>query len=384
MAIPTKLSILDYLTHKETRAVAALFMMNAFLFSQWVVRIPDIKELLGLTDASLGFALLASPLGVVIITPLVSVGIRKLGPGKISILGGITYAFTIIAIGFVNSYTALVATLFILGIANGMMDISMNAVVSALEKIKSSIFMSTTHGFWSLSAMIFSLVASYIVSTQIGIKQHLLVSGISSLLFLVFALSIHNIKDTTESQKSFKLPDGSVLVLVIIAFVVFLTEGGIMDWNAVFYKDVLDSPEYLWGFGFASFSFTMAIARFYGDNLIEKYSTRYLILYGCLILAGGLLLYSLGISIVICSIAMMISGLGCSILIPVLFRQAGLLEEVPPSVGIATVSTLGYTGFLVGPPLIGFLSDSFSLEMSFGLLAIVIASAGILSLKLKI
>ncbi len=384
MVKDSKLSIYDYLLDHRTRAVGALFVMNAFLFSQWVVRIPDVKELLNLTDAKLGLALLASPLGVVVITPLVSMGIRKLGPGKISIMGGIIYAITIIAIGFVNSFTALVATLFLLGFANGAMDISMNAVVSALEKIKSSIFMSMTHGFWSLSAMVFSLVASFIVSTQIGIKQHLALTGILSVLFLFFAFSIYNIKDANESQQSFRLPDGSVLVLVIIAFAVFLTEGGIMDWNAVFYKDVLASPEYMLGFGFAAFSFAMAIARFYGDKLIEKYATRKLLLFGCLILAGGLLLFSFGFSIISSTIAMVVSGLGCSILIPVLFRQAGLLDNVPPSVGIATVSTLGYTGFLAGPPLIGFLSESFSLEISFSLLALLIGLAGLLSLRLKV
>ena len=310
--------------------------------------------------------------------------IRKLGPGKVSIIGGLIYAVTIIAIGFVNSFTALVGTLFLLGFANGAMDISMNAVVSALEKMKSSIFMSMTHGFWSLSAMIFSLVASFIVSTQINITQHLALTGIISVLFLIVAICIHDIKDAAESQKSFKLPDGSVLVLVIIAFMVFLTEGGIMDWNAVFYKDVLDSPEYMLGFGFAAFSFAMAIARFYGDKLIEKYNTRYLLLFGCLILSAGLLLFSFGFSIIVSTISMVISGLGCSILIPVLFRQAGLLENVPPSVGIATVSTLGYTGFLAGPPLIGFLSESFSLEISFGLLALLIGLGGLLSLRLKL
>ncbi len=384
MRADTKLSIKDYISNKSTRAVAALFVMNAFLFSHWAVRIPDIKDLLQLTDGTLGLALLTSPLGVVVITPIVSVSIRRFGPGVVAIMGAILYALTIISIGYINSYSALLVTLFILGVANGAMDIAMNAAVSALEKMKQSIFMSTTHGFWSLSAMVFTLIASYLVGLQITHTQHLLWSGVSSLLFLVLTKDILFLKDKSEAETKFQMPGRSVFVLVTIAFIVFLTEGGIMDWNAVFFKEVLQSPEYFIGYGFAAFSFAMAVARFYGDNLIEKHSTRKLILGGCLILAVGLLFYAMAFSIVANLLSMALAGLGCSILIPVLFREAGLLKDVPPSVGIATVSTLGYTGFLVGPPLIGFLSEAFSLQTSFFLLAILIAGAGMLSLRLKV
>ncbi len=380
-----QLSIKAYLQNPLTRSLGILFAINAILFSNWAVRIPDVKIALSLSDADLGWALLASPLGVVVSTPIVAYLLNRFGPGKVSFLGACCFAFSIALISFPSSFQELVVALFVLGIANGSMDISMNTLASSIEKETSTIIMSMTHGFWSLTAMGASLIAGLIAGRGIPYTTHFLFCALLALVILLVTVrQIHNIQYTKEPRFKWQWPGITVFLLIIIAFIVFLVEGGIMDWNSLFYTEVLSSPVSMMGFGFAAFSFTMAIARFYGDRLFARFKAQHIVAVGCLIVSIGVYLFSLGHSIILSTAAMALTGLGCSILIPILFREAGLLPGVPPSLGIASVSTFGYTGFLAGPPIIGFISEAYSLQTSFFFLAIVMLGAVIISLFLKI
>jgi len=383
--IANRATIAEYLANTQTRSLGILFALNAILFSNWAVRIPDVKAALNLTDADLGWALLSSPLGVVLCTPLVGYLIHKYGPGKVSIFGAIAFCLSISLLAMPRSFFQLAIALFILGMANGTMDISMNALASALEKEQSKIMMSMTHGFWSLTAMFASLIAGLIASTRIEYGIHFM--GTSALVLILLVLTVRQVSHVTDSaEKSIKWqwPGMTVFLLIIIAFIVFLVEGGIMDWNSLFYREVLGSSVAMMSFGFAAFSLAMAIARFYGDSLFSKYSSKKIISIGCLIVSLGIFIFSFGTSIILSTLAMIITGVGCSVLIPILFREAGLLPDVPPSLGIASVSTFGYTGFLAGPPVIGFISDAYNLQTSFMCLAAFMLTAVLISLLLRI
>jgi len=383
--VVNRATITEYLSDVQTRSLGFLFALNAILFSNWAVRIPDVKSALSLSDSDLGWALLASPLGVVLCTPLVGYLIHKYGPGKVSVLGALGFCISVGLLAMPNSFNQLTIALFVLGITNGTMDISMNALASALEKKQSKIMMSMTHGFWSLTAMVASLIAGLIASTQIPYSIHFVGTSIVVIILLLLTVrQISHVKDSTESAIKWQWPGKTVFLLIVIAFIVFLVEGGIMDWNSLYYREVLGSPVAMMSFGFAAFSLAMAIARFYGDNLFSTYSSKKIISIACVIVSFGLLIFSLGTSILISTVAMIITGIGCSVLIPILFREAGLLPDVPPSLGIASVSTFGYTGFLAGPPVIGFISEAYDLQTSFMCLAAFMMTAVFISLLLKI
>jgi len=357
--------------------------VNAILFSQWAVRIPDVKAALGISDAQLGFALLASPLGVVTATPLITFLIHKYGSARMSISGTILMSLAIICLALPNSLIGLTISLFLFGVSNGLYDISMNSLASAVEKSKQKVIMSTTHGFWSLAAMVSSLLAGYITSMSIPYSTHFIISALICVAIVIpGSKSILTIRDIGEEAYKWKWPGTTIVGFIIMAFIIFFVEGGIMDWNSMFYQDVLDSPAGMLGFGFAAFSLAMAIARFSGDVLLENYNSYSILLGGCVILSAGLGLYSIGYSIFLCSFAMILSGLGCSILIPTLFREAGMQPNIAPSMGIGLVSTLGYTGFLAGPPILGFISESYSLRASFAFLAVFVLFGGLVSLIL--
>lgn len=358
-----------YLLDNHSRSIGLIFAINAMLISTWAVRIPDIKEYLNINDAELGMALLAAPLGVVLLAPVATLSINRLGAGKTTTIAAFLMSFSIVGLGLPQNYVHLWLALFFFGICNGFMDISMNAVASAIEKQQSRIIMSTTHGFWSLGAMLFSLLAGLIAGQGVHYLYHFIgVSILSLVLILFLRKDIGPIVDKQERNFQWVWPGTNLALLVVVAFIVFLCEGVVLDWNSVFYKDILAAPAAAVGFGFAAFSGAMAAARFTGDMIIEKFLLRKILVAASTICVAGLWLYALGISVLICTVAMLICGLGFSVLIPILFREAGRSELVAPSLGLALVSTLGYMGFLVGPALIGFVSEAFDLRVGFGVI----------------
>ena len=378
------LSLKSYIYNSQSRSIGFVFIVNSMIFSTWAVRIPDLKAYLDISDGQLGLALLASPLGVVLFAPVTTLCINKLGAGRTTIMAAFAMSSSIVVLGLPQSYMQLWSALFYFGVCNGLLDISMNAVASAIEKKQSRIIMSTTHGFWSLGAMCFSLLAGIVADQGIDYLHHFCaISLLAIVSILVLRKNIQPIVDHQESNFKWVWPGKHLALLIAVAFIVFLCEGVVLDWNSVFYKDILNAPVAQIGFGFAAFSAAMAVARFSGDALIEKYSLKKILITASIICIAGLWLYALGISIWICTLSMLVCGLGFSVLIPILFREAGRSEFVAPSLGLALVSTLGYMGFLAGPALIGFVSEGFGLQMGFAVGGALMLIALGLSLKVK-
>lgn len=375
--------LLHYWQDPRSRATGVLFFVNAFFLGNWTIRLPELKARLAIDDGEIGLALLAMPLGVILFAPVTTWSVNRYGTGRVALWSAIalTASFTFIALP--QSYYQLIAVLFVYGLFSGVLDVSMNGLASAVEKLQQRSIMSTSHGCWSLGAMVGSLAGSGILGLNWGLFAHFaLIAGVSGVLILFSYQVAVAIRDETESALRWVWPGWRLTLLIFIVFLSFMTEGGIVDWNAIFYDEVLDSPAAYRGFGFAAFAGFMAIARFGGDVIMARYGASRLLLVMAALAALGLLLFIQAWSIVWCTVAMGITGLACSILVPIVFQIAGNTKEVPPSLGLALASTLGYTGLLLGPPLFGFVSEARGLTASFGLMAcfmVVIAGLGVLS-----
>lgn len=358
--------LLRYVTKAETRNVGLLFMVNALLITAFVVRLPDIKSALAIDDGQLGLALLFSPLGVILSAPLHSYTIKKLGVGRTATLWAILMSISVFLISLASSYYLFIASLFFFGIWNGGLDISMNGVVSALEKKDSKVYMSTSHGLWSLGAMGGSLLAGYLAIYIPNYSYHFLIMAVASIVLVSFVqVTLWNVVDIREKDLKWKWPGWNLIILVGIVFCVFLVEGGIAEWNAIFFDEVLSSPKQYLGLGFAGFSGAMAIFRFAGDSIITRYPPKRILIVSLVIATIGIMGYSFSSTIWLSILTMAITGMGCSVIVPIVFYKAGHSEDIPPSLGLAIISTLGYAGFLVGPPIIGIISDSINLRMGF-------------------
>lgn len=350
-------------------------MALAVIFGAWVTRLPEIKERLNLDEGQLGLALFFMPLGATLLLPFYSKIIQKLGERRSTLLGILSFLVAIILPIAANTYVELIIGLFLVGLSMGLTDVAMNAVAVEVENQKKRIIMSTCHGFFSIGGMIGAATASIFIALGANAIVHIgLWSVLLAILVLLVAKDLLNSDEQHAEAHVFRFPPKSIFGLALIGFCIMLSEGAITDWSTIYLKDNLDAPATLSGLGFAGFAGLMALGRFLGDNLIQKYGNRLLVLIGCVLSIVGLLTLQIdhyGFAIAGLSVA----GLGFSVIVPILFSSAAKQPGVKASVGIASVASSGYIGLLMGPVIIGFVADSWGLKNGFLFLAILTAIA---------
>jgi MFS family permease len=350
------------------------------MIGTWVLYIPYVKEKLKLNDSQIGFALFCLALGILIFLPLVPFLTKKVGLGKYTIIGIILFSIAFIGPLLAPNYIILCITLCVVGMFSGTTDVAMNALVSEIEKEDNENFMSSAHGFFSLGGAIGGILGSFLMVFFLKPAYHMMLIAIL-VISINILLSKHyiNIKEKTEAsseKKNFKLKQFSpLLIIAFLAFVIMSSEGAIEHWSSLYLLEVVEIEEKkLAGLGFILFSITMTLGRFFGDGISSKVGSLKVILIGCIVASIGYLLVLLNI-VFVAVLGFGFVGLGLSVIIPELFRMAGKSKGISPSAGISFVSGIGFMGFLLGPVLLGIISDAYSLKMSFLTLFILILFA---------
>lgn len=363
-----------------------MFFCNGLLFGSWVTRLPDIKSLIGLSDADLGIALLGAPVGSLLIMPLSGWVIARLELGRTVILSGVIHCVSLLWIGLAASQIQFTLALVIYGFMNAIMNISMNAAVANLERKSSHPFMSACHGMWSIGAMTGAGIGSLVIGFEIVTLSHLI--SIGSFCLIVITLLSKNLLSLKEAKnlgdRVFALPKGPLLILSFLAFCILLSEGAIADWSAIYMRDIVQSNPYFFGLAYAGFALCMTVGRFSGDALIPLLGKKRMVLLGGLISVCGLTLAIAGSgSTLLVILGFSLTGLGFSCIVPILFISAANEPGYASGTGIAAVTTLGTAGFLVGPPLIGLLSELFELRVGLGFVLLCALLVSILSARVK-
>lgn len=361
-----------------------VFASLNIIIGTWVLYIPYVKEKLKLSDSEIGFALFCLALGILVFLPVVPYIIKKIGLGKCTIIGIILFAVAFIGPLVALDYISLCLSLFIVGIFSGSTDVAMNTLVSEIEKQDDNNFMSSAHGFFSLGGVIGAVFGSVLMAFFTSPVYHMMVMAFCVILINIgLSKQYINIKEDTISKEkktvwltAFK----PLLVIAFLAFVIMISEGAIEHWSTLYLIEVVDiSQKNLAGLGFILFSTTMTVGRFFGDGISKKIGSIGIISLGCLIASIGYL-GVLSSQFIITVFGFGLIGLGLSVIIPELFRIAGKADGVSASTGISFVSGIGFMGFLIGPVVLGFVSDIYSLKMSFFGLFILTALALITSL----
>jgi len=355
-------------------APAWVFASLNIWFGTWAIYIPAVKEKLGIDKASLGIAIFFLSLGVFTVFPLASGIINRLGVGRATWYGVIlSSVFAMLPLLSPDYYT-LMGSLFLFGLSNGFTDISMNTLVTEIEKEDKKNFMAAAHGFFSLGGVLAGL-GSFLIPVLGNPGLHMFL-----VVLLVFLVNLrfrkcylHITAAPIEKEPfSFKL-FRPLLVLGIVSFIVMGSEGAMVDWSALYLQEVSLAPEFLLGSGFLAFSASMTLGRFMGDSISARIgSVRIVILGICIAILGYISV--LAVSTVLAITGFALIGLGFSVIIPELFRIGGNIKGVESSRGVAFIAGTGYSGFLLAPPVLGFLAESASLKLSFVSLLI---SAGI-------
>lgn len=345
-----------------------VFASINILFGTWAIYIPSVKEKLGINKADLGIALFFLSLGVFIVFPVAAKIINKLGVGKATwygiILSSVAALFPLLA----PNYYFLMAGLFLLGAGNGFTDIAMNTLVTEIEKEDRQNFMSASHGFFSLGGVIAGL-GSFLIFTINNPALHMLYAVILVLVVnFIFHKNYSHIVAAPVEKEPFSLKlFKPLLVLGIISFVVMGGEGAIVDWSGLFLQEISMAPETLIGTGFLAFSVMMTLGRFLGDSISAAIGPIKIVALGASIAIVGFV-FVLSAYTYMAIVGFALIGLGFSVIVPELFRIGGTVKGVDSSQGVSFIAGTGYSGFLIGPVVLGFVAESYSLKYTFVIL----------------
>ncbi len=362
-------------------AVSATFFGNGFGIGIWAAQLPRFKAALGLSDGQLSIGLLAFSIGAVLLMPIIGWVITHVGSRLATVVAALCFTIGMLLIGLAPSLGLFVAASFLTGAFNGSLDISMNTNATVVEKAWGQAIMSSFHAFFSLGGLVGAAASGVLISLNLSIFSTMLVSCIfMGLLFLgaAFGMMVETDKMANEGH-GFALPRGPVVIVAVLAMFCFIVEGAMVDWTAIYLETVAGVELQQAFIGFAAFSLTMTICRFLGDAVVRRLGRARTMRLGGLLAAAGLLLATALPHPVPATIGFALIGFGLANLVPVLFSTAAQIPGIAPSAGVAMVATLGYGGYLMGPPLIGFGGDIVGLRAMLAGLILFALTISILS-----
>jgi MFS family permease len=358
---------------KEVRtALSVFFFCQGLSFASWASRIPDIKTALYLSDGGLGSILLALPAGQLVTMPFSGRAVTRFGSKKVLRLAIVGYVLSLINIGLADKPWQLALALFLFGVCGNLCNISVNTQAVHAEKLYNRPIMGFFHGIWSTAGFTGALIGSLMMRFDLKPYYHFaIVAAIIISLMLLFNkyLLYTPTSRSPASLKKIKRPHGSLLLLGAIAFCCLCAEGCMFDWSGVYFKDVVKAEGSLISLGYASFMIMMATGRFTGDKLALRFGRKRMVQLSGMLIFAGMMIAVLFPAIITATIGFLIVGFGVSSIIPLMYSTAGKIKEVASGIAIATVSGVGFFGFLMGPPLIGYIAQLSGLQYSFATIA---------------
>jgi MFS family permease len=369
-------------TGRARGAVAAVFALNGALFGSWAARVPAVRDRVGAGDGELGLVLACIAVGAVLAMPLAGALAARIGSRRATRGALAAYCGAIAVVAVAPSVPALCATAGLLGACAGALDVTMNAHGVAVEGRYGRPILAGFHAGFSAGGLVGSALGALAAAAGLDVRVHLaLMAAASALVGLTWSRRFlpGAVDATARDEPVFVRPPRALLGLGILAFAGLLVEGAAADWSAVYLRDELGASAGSAALGFTAFSVTMVAGRLAGDRLVERFGPAALVRAGGTLAAGGF-----AVALVVAQPAAAFAGLAClgaglASLVPIVFRAGGAMPGIPPGVALAAVSTTGYLGFMVGPPLIGALAELSGLPTALWLLVALGAAVAALS-----
>ncbi len=364
----------------QQMATRIIFLLSGFAMSAWAPLVPFVKTRLDISDGTLGLLLLCIGAGSTFSMPLTGMLTGKLGCKAVIIVALLLLCLGLPLLTVMNTPIGMALALLLFGAAMGMVDVAMNVHAVVVEKASGRSMMSGFHGFFSIGCILGALAVSGLLSLSL---TPLIASAavVALVLVALTAVSKHLWRDTKSKQGDpmLVLPRGWVIFLGLLCFVMFMTEGAMLDWSALFLTSERGVSAHHAGMGYTLFAIAMTIGRLCGDKVVNYFGRFKVLLFGSLAACLGLLL-SVGVdSLYAVAVGFVMVGFGASNLVPIMFSAAGNQKTMPANLAISSVTTLGYAGILAGPALVGFVAQvsSLSIALSFvaALMLLVTASA---------
>ena len=323
-------------------SVSTFYFLQGLVFASWASRIPDIKSALGLNDADLGSVLFAVPVGQMSAMALSGYLVGRCGSRKILMAASVFYPAVLVCLGMAGSFWELAAGLFFFGVAANLFG---------------------------------ALLGAAMVDWHISAETHFIAIFLICMIILaVFSPSLlprDARRSSSQGGGMFRSMDAYVLVIGLIAFGSMVSEGTMFDWSGVYFESVVKPGPGLVQMGYVAFMSTMALGRFTADRLVMRFGPVRVLRASGILIASGLLVSVLFPMLWSATLGFLLVGFGTSSIVPLCYSMAGKSRKMIPSMALASVSTIGFLGFLMGPPVIGHIAHASSLRWSFSLIALV-------------
>ncbi len=368
---------------KARISIGILFFICGLNFATWATRIPDFKTYLHLSDAQLGTVLMGLPIGSLVSLPIAGRLLTKYASRWICLLALVMYVLIIPGLSLMSSAIALFIGLFFFGMAGDIMNIAMNTQVVSLEAQMKKTIMSSFHAIFSLGLMAGAFIGGILEKEQFTPWAHFINIAIANILLILISFN-YLLKDKPVQDES--KPKSSILnlgtYLIILSFIAFcgmLCEGAMADWISLYFKEYVSNSPFPITIGFSMFAAAMVLGRFLGDRISMTYGLSNILTLNGILVGFGMLITLLFSSTYMKVFGCFTIGIGISTIVPLIYSQAGNQKEIMPSIAIAGVSTIAYIGFLLGPVLIGYLSDFVGLDKALYLIVVLGFLAAIIS-----
>lgn len=351
-------------------ATRFIFLALGLAISAWAVLVPYAKARLGVNEAELGLLLLLVGTGAIISMPFAGWLTGKYGCRKTLVVSTTVFMLSLTGLACVSSSWAFGLSLFLFGASSGVVDVGMNIQAILVEKERNRSMMSGLHGMYSVGGFFGALIISALLNLGLSPLSAILCLTVSLIAgLLVMARYLFPYGHESKNRKSFSLPKGSILMLGILCFIMYMGDGVVLDWGALFMTTTKSIPADTAGLSFAIFSVAISIGRLLGDRLVEWLGIRKVMTGSGMIAAIGFIIVMEAPSAWIAFAGFIVVGLGAANLIPLLFTIASRQKKMPVPQAISSVTTLGYLGLLIGPAMMGFIAHASSLYVVFGIVA---------------
>jgi MFS family permease len=363
-------------------AVTAIFLLNGLLFGSWAARIPAIRDRLALSDGELGLALAFLPIGAIVAMPLAGALAARVGSRRATRLAFALACLTAGVVALAPSLAALAALALGLGVAMGSLDVSMNVHGVTVERRYGRPILSGFHAAFSLGGLAGAALGAIAAAADLDVRVHLALAAVASAAIgLVWSRRfLPGSADAAAAQDPvFVRPPRRLWALGALAFACLLIEGASADWSGVYIKTNLGAGAGFAALGFTAFSVTMTVGRLAGDRLVARAGSVRLVRLGGLVAAIGF-----GAALALSAPPAALVGFAClgagmSSVIPIVFRAAGQVDGIASGVSLSAVSSIGYLGFVAGPPAIGGLAELIGLPAALGVLVALAAAVAALA-----
>ena len=364
------------------------FFIYAFSLGAMFPRLDDIQSSLEIDKAELGLLLLCIPLGLQITLLFADRLVRAISLKNVICLGIPSICFTQFAAVAVNQIAFFAFFLIICGAFVAVVEVAINLEADRVEHALGSRIMNRSHAFWSIGFFSAAVVGALFSQFKVMLEIHfLLVCGIAFLISKIIFEDyiVASPRHTNFAKiKKFSLPTGPIFVMVLFTMSAMLVEGASIDWSVIFMREIHSASPFISGFSLAMAAFSQALVRFFGDNLLNKFGPILISVASLFFMFLGIFLVVLSNSSTLAILGFLFLGAGSAVIFPMAISIAASRSDRPAETNVASLTQFAFGMFLLGPPILGFVGEAYSLRWSFSLcIPLLILSCLMLLIMIK-